>query len=258
MRVLPCLRLISCATLAALGSALGQGCSDEEVNVPVSDAGTDRTLPDGSAGSGGSGGTDSGSDGSHTGSDRDARSDSEAGFDAGPLAICLRLSGSAEHEQMLSRFTPLYLAALRNDCRLTRLTQPPRATTLPDFGNQLRQFNFSFWGCDSRPLSGFDIVYQPQTLTALDIAALIDSYVGSARTVLSLSPTEELAMRAELGRLGALAQTSNAATYTFADCDAGREDGGDASSDATADASVDADTEDAADAESIDEDGGDA
>jgi hypothetical protein len=207
--------------LVLVAAGLGSGCSDEEVNVPSTDAGADR---DAGGGTGGSGGREAGSDATLD-APGDGTADGPGDGPIGPLTICARLPNV---QNTLTAFTPPYIGALRADCRLGLLTRDEREASLPDFGNQLRQFNFSFWGCDSRPLAGFHIVYQPTTLTPLDVAALIEAYVNRVRPLLGLSPQEESIMRSELQRLGTAAQTSSAQTYSYSECDAGTRDGGDA------------------------------
>jgi hypothetical protein len=209
--------LISCSVLVLVAAGLGPACSDEEVNVPSSDAGADR---DAAGDSGGSGGRDAGSDAT-----LDAPRDVTTDGPIGPLTICARLPNV---QNTLTAFTPPYIGALRSDCRLGLLTRGQRELDLPAFGNQLCQFNFSFWGCDSRPLAGFHIVYEPTALTPLDVAALIQNYMDRVRPLLGLSPQEESVMRGELQRLGTSAQTSSAQTYSYSECDAGTRDGGDA------------------------------
>ena len=233
MRLLSRSTLISCSMLLAFGAAVGSGCSDEEVNVPSADAGADR------GGAGGSGGRDAAPD-APVDAPGDVRSDAASDAPIGPLTACARLTNVQE---TLSRTVQNYFGALREECRLSLLTRGEREGDLPKFGNQLRQFNFSLWGCDSRPLGGFHIVYEPTTLTAADLSVLIDVYLDVIRPELRLSAPEESAMRAELQRLGASARTSNAQTYSYSECDAGGGDAGDAgeTSDATtADAEADA------------------
>jgi hypothetical protein len=236
-------KLISCSMLLVLGAALGSGCSDEEVNVPSADAAAERDA------AGGSGGRDAAADAPADGP-ADVRSETTSDGPIGPLTLCTRLTNV---QDVLSDFTAPYIGALRTDCRVGLLTRAPRAVSLPEFGNQLRQFNFSLWGCDSRPLGGFHLVYQPSSLTPLDVTLLIDIYLDTVRPLLRLSAAEETAMRSELQRLGDAAQTTSSQTYSYSECDAGNGDAGDAGdegdaltpADAEADAAADA-TEDAA------------
>lgn len=194
------------------------------------DAGPDRDA------AGGTGGREAGPD-APPDAPADRREDDVVDAPPGPLAICSRL---ANVQTTLSRTVETYIGALRGDCRVSLLTRGDRAASTPQFGNQLRQFNFSLWGCDSRPLAGFHIIYQPTTLTLLDVAALIDIYVDVARPQLGLSTREESLMRGELQRLGVAALTSNAQTYSYSECDAGSQDAGDASDGTISDAEVDA------------------
>ncbi len=230
MRLLPRSKLISCSMLLVLGAALGSGCSDEEVNVPSADAGGDRDA------AGGSGGRDAAPDAAAD-APSDVSADTAADSPIGPLTVCARLT---DVQDALTEFTGPFIGALRADCRVALLTRDPRIATLPAFGDQLRTFNFSLWGCDSRPLAGFHLVYQPSSLTPLDVALLIDIYLDRVRPLLRLSAGEEVAMRRELQRLGDAAQTASSQIYSYSECDAGSGDAGDADDGTTADAEADA------------------
>jgi hypothetical protein len=225
-------------------AALAGACTDEVVY--------DLTARK-DASAAGSGGTGGGSDASTTDAGGTGGSSGTAGSDAadaasegGSLTLCVRLGSELQVRAELTAFFTAYASRIRRSCDVTLFTD----RALERFANQLAAFNSSLWGCVSAPPTSFGIIETGSTLTVKDVAAFIELYMEVARLRLSLSPSEERIMQAELERLGALAVNSpdNTLTYALPNCDAGARDAGAADSadgdapqtdDAGADASSD-------------------
>jgi hypothetical protein len=122
---------------------------------------------------------------------------SSADDDGEQLQICVRLANGADEALTVQRD---YTSALYEDCRVRWLF--PSGQAYIDLVNQVRRFNFQFWGCPATPrVFAFALVSGTPALSQGDANLLIDHYLVAAQPALDLTAGERKDMQAALARL---------------------------------------------------------
>jgi hypothetical protein len=117
--------------------------------------------------------------------------------DGEQLQICVRLANGADEALTVQRD---YTSALYEDCRVRWLF--PSGQAYIDLVNQVRRFNFQFWGCPATPrVYAFALVSGTPALSQGDANLLIDHYLVTAQAALDLTAGERKDMQAALARL---------------------------------------------------------
>lgn len=120
-----------------------------------------------------------------------------SGDDGEQLRICARLANGADDALTVQSD---YTSALYEDCRVRWLF--PSGQAFLDLANQLRRFNFQFWGCPGTPrVYTFALVSGTPALSQGDANLLIDHYLVAAQAAVDLTSLERQDMQAALIRL---------------------------------------------------------
>lgn len=120
-----------------------------------------------------------------------------AGNDGEQLELCARLANGV---QDADKATSYYSSALFSDCRVSWLL--PRGQGLATLVNQLKRFNYQFWGCpQTPPVYTFALVLGTPALSQGDADLLIDHYLAAAQSAVDLTVIERQTMQAALTRL---------------------------------------------------------
>lgn len=220
---LACLLVLGSATLASCGqdegttpkSGGGGGASAGTPATPT--AGDDSVALGGNAGA--SGGSTAGSTlgGSNTNlggaAGTGAQPPTGTGGDAGALGnggngggattpngeqlvLCTRLTGKVVHADAHTR---AFATAVFADCRIKWIV--PLKPDLDEYRQQLVVWDLEFWGCQGNPVKDFGLVWGTPALSAGDANLLIEHYLTTANTELTLSTDERVEMKAALDRL---------------------------------------------------------
>ena len=106
---------------------------------------------------------------------------------AEPLQLCLRLDDPTRPgilTELTNSVRKEYFRLLYLDCDVGLAVRP--STIVPEFANDLIDWNFDFWGCRQSPTTKFGLVRKgTRELTSADAARLIDHYLEAATLVLS-------------------------------------------------------------------------
>jgi hypothetical protein len=139
------------------------------------------------------------------------------------LALCGRLNQRAV---LSSRFVSNFDFVVYWDACIgwtTKLYEVEQAQG--DYLNQLSAWNQRFWGCTEMGAEGFALLWkQPDVLTAGDANRLIARYISVLNAELealgqsTLSPNEEMEMRAALERLSKSMVTDPTLDYSHPEC----------------------------------------
>jgi hypothetical protein len=145
-----------------------------------------------------------------------------ASNDGEHLELCARLANGVHDADLVTSY---YMSALYTDCRVSWLFPSGQAYVMQL--NQLKRFNFQFWGCPGTPpVYTFALVSGTPALSQGDVNLLIDHYLTAAQAAVDLTSLERQTMQAALVRLSKSLIVDPSLDPSQAACETGGAGGG--------------------------------
>jgi hypothetical protein len=139
------------------------------------------------------------------------------------LALCARLANGVHDADVVTSY---YMSALYTDCRVSWLF--PSGQDYVTQLNQLKRFNFQFWGCPGTPpVYTFALVLGTPALSQGDVNLLIDHYLTAAQAAVDLTSLERQTMQAALVRLSNPLIVASSPDLSHSACEIGGAGGAD-------------------------------